>query len=249
MFPIVHHYANKLLHSQIHPFMVFGGIFPDLAINAGMNRDAAHEMGGDFYAWCLENAPIGLPLAKGIICHGNKPPGMDFFADEYWPGGEKGWCFQQGVPWMPKVKKATGLADNLIWWKAHNFIEMALELLVLEENPGLNLEILAALEDKTASVEVSNILRAYTKIPSQNFIAVFSRAGDIFALHKVSPETLAQKQAASLKRKGGTPDIPAMADLILEISLSLKSYYKPFLASAIGKVAETLKELPAGAKP
>lgn len=246
MFPLVHHYVNKLLNQNFHPFIVYGGLFPDLASGAGYNRDEAHEMGDKFYKWCQVNAPEGLPLARGIICHGNNPAGIDFYADEYWPGGEKGWCFQQGVQWMDKVQKATGLPDELIWWKSHNFIEISLELLMEEEFPSLSQEILKALEDKSAAREVSKILQAYTGIEKEEYQAIYTRATNVFALNAISPQHLAQKQAISFKIRYNIldSDVSAMANLIREISQYTKDIYKPYLALSIDKVAKVMDRYP-----
>lgn len=246
MFPIVHHYANKCLNEKLHPFLIYGGLFPDLASSVGMERDFAHEMGGDFYLWCLEKAPDSLALARGVICHGLKPPGLDYYADEYWPGGEKGWCFQQGRFWLEQVKKATGLPDNLIWWKAHNFIEMALELLVLEENPGLHLEILAALEDQAALDEACGLLAAYSGADAAMLYKIFGQANNIFALDSVNPFTLAQKQAIAFAVRYNfmSPDTPAMAALLCEMREDLRPHYRSFLDLAIARVGDALNALP-----
>ena len=93
MFPLVHYFVNRQIYGSVPTLMALGGIFPDLAAGAGMNRDKAHEMGANFHTWCKNNAPEGIPLSIGIASHGINPHGVDYFSDEFWPGYKKGWCF------------------------------------------------------------------------------------------------------------------------------------------------------------
>ena len=108
MFPIVHHLTNITIDKNVSELTILGGLFPDLAIGAGIDRNKAHQMGAQFYSWCKDSAPEGLPLARGIICHGDKPCGLDYYADEAWPPGQRGWCFQKGIPYSQQVAASTG---------------------------------------------------------------------------------------------------------------------------------------------
>ncbi len=56
MFPLVHYFVNRQIYGSVPTLMALGGIFPDLAAGAGMNRDKAHEMGANFHTWCKNNA-------------------------------------------------------------------------------------------------------------------------------------------------------------------------------------------------
>ena len=247
MFPLVHHYINTCLNPVLHPYTVYGGLFPDLASGTGYDRNTAHEIGQSFYAWCKNNAPEGLPLARGIICHGNKPAGVDYYADEYWPGKDRGWCFQQGAYWLPKVKNATGLPDEMLWWKSHNFIEIALEYLLIQKYSAINRGLINALEDKNAAKDVSKILSRFTGIEAKSFTAVYQKAAGIFALDPVTPLHLAEKQADAFRLRHNilTADVNAMAELIIAISLDLKDCYEDYLALVEKKVGQALANYPA----
>ena len=250
MFPIVHHYADTLLNPATDALMIYGGLFPDLASSAGLTRNFAHACGPAFYAWAKKNAPEALPMARAVLCHGTVPPGLDHYADESWGEGPKGWCFQRGARYMEGVRRATPLAENYILWKAHNFIEMALEMDVLARHPGLNKEILLALDDRAALRYAAQLLAAafVTEGARQADLQnVFSRAADIFAIENVNPTTLAEKQALSFIKRFGlfNSDVPAMAELLTQMYRDLGEEGQAFLDTAIPLVGKMLEDYPA----
>ena len=63
---------------------------------------------------------------------------------------------------MSQVAKATHLPENLIWWKAHNFVEMSYELITDSDYPQIKDELLAALHDTEAKKTAAKILSAYS---------------------------------------------------------------------------------------
>ena len=244
MFPIVHYYTNKAFIKNGGHFLIWGGLFPDLAANAGINRDDAHQMGDPFYRYCVKNAPYAIPLAKGILGHGIKPFGMDYYADEYWPGGKKGWCFQKGEAWNRKVGLSTSLPEKLWYWKAHNFIEMSLDLLMYAEYPQLREELLIGLDDGDSLKESSIILGNYLGIENQKIVDALKRAVIVFSLIELSPLDMAKKQAQAFIRRHNVygSDIYAMAGVLEEISQSLD--YREFLIQAVKLTGDMLNTYP-----
>ena len=244
MFPIVHYYTNKTFIKEGNSFLIWGGLFPDLASNAGINRDYAHQIGEPFYYYCKKNAPHAIPLAKGIMGHGIKPFGMDYYADEYWPGGKKGWCFQKGEKWAEKVGIATSLPEELWYWKSHNFIEMSLDLLLNKEYPQLREDLLKGLSNKIILKEASSILAEYLEIDGQKIEDALKRAVVVFSLIDLSPLDMAKKQAQAYIRRHEVygADICAMAGVLEEITLTLD--YRQFLSQAVKLTGEMLDAFP-----
>lgn len=242
MFPIVHHRINKAIFAHPSPLLILGALFPDMASTSGYNRNEAHIMGKAFASWCKLNAPWAMDLAKGIISHGCNPFGVDYYSDEFWPGGEKGWCFQQGVPWMPEVARATNLPENLIWWKAHNFVEMSLELLMIKENPNFNSDILTAIDDQAAVKEISQVLTAYAGLDQDKIAGAYHMVPEVFALAEVTPQNLAAKQgrAFRLRHQVYDYDLELMAELLRSMSISLGEVADPFLKQVEKLVGEIL---------
>lgn len=242
MFPLVHYFVNSQIYDSVPQLMVLGGLFPDIAAAAGGNRDQAHTMGDDFYAWCLQQAPEALPLARGIISHGTSPPGVDFHADEFWPGYRKGWCFRIGEKYMAQVAAATKLPANLIWWKAHNFVEISYELITDADHPEIKERLMTAVEDPDAVRQAAEILSAYNGLPVQNIVSAFNNVPNIFAIHDISPAQLAYKQNLAFMVRHGVmdADTAAMARLILQMSRDLRPGYYPFFHLVVKSTAKVL---------
>jgi hypothetical protein len=242
MFPLVHYFVNSQIDDTVSPLMALGGLFPDIAAAAGMNRDAAHTMGGPFHAWCRINAPEGLPLARGIISHGIDPAGVDYYSDEYWPGYRKGWCFMQGEKYMDAVAKTTRLPEHLVWWKSHNFIEMGCEVITDRDHPNIKDELLAVLNNTSAIHTAAAHLAAYTGLKMESIVAAFAKVPAIFAIQEFSAEGLATKQNAAftIRHHIADADPLAMADLIRQISREIEPLYYPFFTEVIAKTRRVL---------
>jgi len=244
MFPLVHYFVNRNIYGSVPKLMVFGAVWPDLAAGSGYNRDAAHQMGRDFYSWCLEQEPGYLDLARGVISHGNNPHCVDYFADEDWPGCEKGWCFAKGVPYMDRVGASTRLPRRLHWWKAHNFVEMSYELITAADQPGIGKDLLAALDDEAAKREASRVLAAYTGRPADAIHAMFCKIPQIFAVRDISPEKLAFKQATAfaVRHNIHDADTAAMAALLRLMSRELADGYYPYMERVVELIGDALRK-------
>ena len=243
MFPIVHYYANYITYGQVPPLMVLGGLFPDLASGTGMTRDEAHKMGAAFWGWCAAEALDMLPLARGVISHGIMPFGVDYYADEYWPGCEKGWCFEQGKPWIERIASVTRLPKRFWWWKSHNFVEMSYELLTAEICPFIGDDIMAAVNDGALLGRAAKEIKRYTGKDAELIAAMFRKAPQIFALEEVSPLALAVRQEASFRRRHNVynADICGMASLLEEMKEALRPGYSPYMSKMTGLVSAMLK--------
>jgi hypothetical protein len=224
--------------------MALGGLFPDLASGTGLTRNEAHQMGAAFYSWCASEAPDMLPLARGIISHGTIPYGVDHHADEHWPGCEKGWCFEQGKPWIERVTAVTRLPERLGWWKSHNFVEMSYELLTIERCPFIGGHIMAALNDEALVDCAATELSRYTGKDMELIGDIFRQAPHLFALEEVSPLVLARRQDSAFRRRHNVydADIEGMATLLAEMKEALRPGYGPFMAEMTSLVGKMLKE-------
>jgi hypothetical protein len=244
MFPIVHYYANIVADGQTPPRMALGGLFPDLASGIGITRDEAHRMGADFCRWCAIEAPDILPLARGIISHGALPFGVDYYADEYWPDCEKGWCFEQGKPWIDRIMSVTHLPERLAWWKSHNFVEMSYELLTIEQYPFIGANIMAALNDDAVLAYAATNLNRYTGKDTELIIDMFRQAPQIFALEEICPKTLAKRQEAAFRRRHNIYDanIEGMVVLLTEMTEVLRPGYALYMGEMTSLVSKMLKE-------
>ena len=245
MFPLVHYFVNSQIYKNVSPLMALGGVFPDLAAGAGMDRDEAHTFGRAFHAWCQKNAPRSLDLALGIISHGTEPPCVDHYADEYWPGYRKGWCFMQGEKYMDEVARVTHLPENYVWWKSHNVVEISYELLTEEKHPQVRKDLLAAIKDETAIKEASSVISRYSGIPEERFLSVFHRITDFFALETLTPLELAKKQNLAFVNKFNIADadVEGMAKLFCRIRDDMREGYEELMDIIITNTARELAAL------
>lgn len=242
MFPIVHYYVNKHNFGTVPPLMILGGLYPDLASAMGVDRNYAHQMGKAIFEYCQKQEPEALPLALGIISHGINPHCVDYYADEYWPDCEKGWCFEEGKNWLDRIAAVTTLPEEFLWWKSHNFVEIACEILTNTANPNLNNEIIATINDKQTLSYAAKVLSDFTGCDIQKCIEVFQRTPHIFALESVEPFSLATKQAQAFAFRHNVHgcNIMGMADLIKDISEAIKDSYPSFIKESMNLVKESM---------
>jgi len=249
MFPLVHYYVNKQVHKMltgsnaIPRHTALGGMWPDLAAAAGCDRNTAHAMGHIFYQWCMQHAPHGRNLARGIISHCSEPRCVDFYADEYCPGYHKGWCFKTGAHYLKEVAEATKLPPRAIWWKSHNFAEMSYELLTDEAFPELKTELLVLLQDEQTLQEVAEILSAYTGKDIQSIMHAYRNAPQTFALQPLNEEELAYKQHLSFIKRFDHhgADVEKMAALLRRMKAELQPTWASFMQVLTKGSAKVLK--------
>ena len=237
MFPLSHFFINKQL-ATVTPLLTLGGMWPDISAGCCMERGISHNMGRDFLYFCRKNQPHALDLAWGILYHGATPEGADYYADEFWPGGEKGWCFQKGRKYIPDIAKATKLPDDFLWWKSHNFVEMALELITFERNPKINTQILSLAADTSAQAIAVKALKAYYPISEQKTVEIFANIANIFVLKEINIHVYAENQAKALKRRFGICDfdISAMEKIIWQIKSEIAPEYDQMMTSVINEI-------------
>ena len=247
MFPLTHVLLTQaLLVKNDHP-VVLGAIFPDLGNAIGLNRKITHEMGTGFFGFCREQHQEGLPFAQAIISHGSSPCGLDYFADDSYLGAPTGYCFLRALPLVEKVVESCGLPAELGLWKAHNFIEMAYELLAAERFPGLSGLVKAALQDEKMIADCSTLLGEYFNIDISQIGAVISNMPALFCLEDISPLALAEKYARQLKLRHQCDhaDPLAMALVIEEARSLVAGEFTGFLDFNIDQVGRMLKKFPA----
>ncbi len=243
MFPLTHFYTAERLLPASMPLAGLGSVFPDLGAAMGIPRLEAHVFGYKFWRWCRENAPEGLPYALGMMSHCIAPPGIDYYADEEWQGRKRGFCFQLGERYAERVRQACNLPEKYSVWKAHNFVEMSLELILTEDDPQLPQRLLACVNDAPLRKEAARLLERAAGVPAERAEAVYLQMPAIFSLQEVSPEILAEKYAMQLERRHEIVgcDLPAMAELLSVMRRELEPELRENLAEALRLTDERLQ--------
>lgn len=258
MFPLVHYYVNLRVFGTVSHLTALGGLWPDLAVGVGGDRDEAHTRGAAFFDWCRDQMPEALDAARGMIAHGIDPPCVDYYADEYWPDHVRGYMFREALPYLPQVAACTGLdgATDIpllppgsepprsnVWWKAHNIIEMAYEIITDRLHPDLGRQLVEAVTDTTAVAVFARAMQQWQGLDADRVAAIFASVPGSYALTDAGAQAQAEMQAASMHHRFSTfnVDIPALAELLEQISREQAEKYPAFIDHLIRCTAEQIR--------
>jgi hypothetical protein len=238
MFPLTHVFVAQSLLKSTHHQVVLGGIFPDLGNIIGLNRSITHEMGAGFFGLCRDKYPQFLDFARAIITHCSYPHGLDYYADEGFEDRDTGYCFQRGAPFVDEVIKACALPPQMGLWKAHNFIEMAYEVISVKHYPFLTELLQDTLVDDAVITECSDLLGKYFNIDTSKITTIIKNMPSIFCISEVTPGNLAKKYAFFLKQRHGISqaDPVAMAGIIRQAQESVEGEFHGFIDSCLAKI-------------
>lgn len=258
MYPLVHYYVNTQVFGEVSHLMALGALWPDLAVGAGGDRDEAHTQGVAFYDWCRCNFPEAMDAARGMISHGIDPPCVDHYADEFWPDHVRGYMFRTALLYLPQVAACTGLdgATDIpllprgvepprsnVWWKAHNFVEMAYEMITARQHPDLGRRLVEAATDRQAVATLARALQGWHGLPVQPILDIFASVPDSYALIDSGAQAQARVQAASMHHRFTSfrMDLPAMAELLEQISRDQADRYPIFMAFLVKRTSQQIQ--------
>ena len=258
MYPLVHYYVNQQIFGRVSHLTALGALWPDLAVGAGGDRDEAHSQGVAFFEWCRSHMPKALDAARGMIGHGIDPPCVDHYADEYWPDHVRGYMFREALPYLQEVADCTGLdGDTVIpllppgaepprsnvWWKAHNLVEMAYEMITAHLHPELGSLLLEAVADEEAIATLALALKGWQGLAIQPIKELYAAVPGSYALLDAGALAQAEKQAASMHHRftSYNVDIPALAALLEKISTEQAEKYHVFMDFLVERTLEQMR--------
>lgn len=246
MFPLTHALVAQKIIKNASSQAVLGSVFPDLANGIGLHRDITHEMGDEFYHFCREDGAENLEFAQAVISHGANPTCLDYYADQSYEGKEQGYCFQRGALLVDQVVAACAIPPGMGLWKAHNFIEMAFDVISVESYPNLTDQFQAALDDKRTVHDCSYLLGRFFQVDGAKIAESFLGMPRFFCLSNVTPIHLAEKYAIQLKKRHGVlkADPAAMADVIENARKIIEGEYISFINDAIDKIDHIMTQYP-----
>ena len=154
MYPLAHLYFAEKALQEFNEETILGSIFPDIAFFSGFDWHYSHSLGQDL--WHDINRSDGgmVNFCRGVISHGIVPQGLDYYSDQQYRDYEKGYCYEKARPLIDGVVEACNISAGDGWWKAHNFIEMGVELYVFEKRPELLRNLQEALSRPTLIGEI-----------------------------------------------------------------------------------------------
>lgn len=247
MFPLMHHYIGKNIAQASGSVIALAAVLPDLCVNMGLERAFGHTQGEAFYRWTAEHYPEGKEVAFIFATHGVTPQGLDYYSDEYWPGGERGFCFQRAGHYLPQVVAACAIPEKWAQWKGHNLVEMAFEADIVEKAPYLCQEMMAAAEDKAAVNFVAKTFAAFAGIAPGKVAASLEKIPVIFGIDQGTPQELAEKYEIQLRLRHNitTASIPQIAALIQQIREEQQEAMADFSQKVFPLIAANLQQMTA----
>jgi hypothetical protein len=137
MYPLTHLYFVKRVQGYLDDPAALGSIFPDVLILSGIAWKESHTLGNKIWRHFRGKEKDLVHFSLGVITHGIEPKGLDYFSDEKYNDYERGYCYEKAKPLINRVVEACNISAENGWWKAHNFIEMGVELYINEKSPRL----------------------------------------------------------------------------------------------------------------
>ncbi len=137
MFPLTHIYCTKRIVKDATPLMLYGSIFPDIPMMGIISWDKMKDQTEGFSDYIKKSYPDLIDFSKGLLLH-EEPKGIDRFVH-----GDTGYAYVKGRQILEQIKGY--FPDNSLGI-AHNFIELAVEILLAEIIPNLGNELKAVLK-------------------------------------------------------------------------------------------------------
>jgi hypothetical protein len=242
LFPLTHAYAVGRLVPAAGLLHILGAIFPDAVLTNGLDWARAHQSGAALYAFLRERAPAGLPFAVGMLTHGVVPAGLDYYGDQKYADFEKGYAFEEARPYAARVATICRLPESMGWWKAHNFVEMAIEWLLARQHPALGPQVQQALAQAQRHSFLSPHLAAFFGHDGPDLLASLPAMIPYLALDPITPATLAEHYQSQLRLKHGVEAIAVAqaAALIAEIAGAIQPRCWAFVEDVLAKLGALL---------
>lgn len=242
MFPITHIWFSERVLGYRNSMTVLGAIFPDIVITKCLDYDHTHNCGWELYDY-LTGACSGCgDFARGMITHTVNPKGLDYYGDESYGSGYKGYCFQKGSAVADEVIAACNLPEEFGLWKAHNFIEMGIEINIAESNQQLAGALHEALGDHNAIKTAASGLERYFELDENilaNAIKSFTKFIDF---SETNSRSLAYKYYAQTQVKHGLAiDIDESARIIEKCRGLVQEDFDGFIGFCTAKVHEMIE--------
>jgi hypothetical protein len=198
MFPITHIWFAEKVMGFRDSSLVLGAIFPDIVITGCLDYMQTHYCGFELYH---KLGGSRSAFAKAMITHTIYPKGLDYYGDECYQSGYKGYCFQKGQSIVNQVIDACNIPESFGLWKAHNFIEMGIELNITNSHPSLVDALNDAFRDKEAIEQVAGAIEDHFHLSKNEVVESYKRFSQYIELDKSDCYTMAEKYNLQMQSK------------------------------------------------
>lgn len=243
MFPITHIWFSKKVLGYINNMTVLGSVFPDTVIKCCLTHDQTHNIGWGLNKYIKERREEYLDFTKALVTHTVNPKGLDFYGDEEYGTGYKGYCFQKAVEIEREVIEACNIPEKFGLWKAHNFIEMGIEMNIVSSNRELMDAFHMGLTDYCLEKELSSLLDEYYGLKDRSVSGCFSKFSGLIELKDISSLAFAGRYNTQMQTKHGICINISKSSEIIEKSRSIvQNDFEDFIDYCTEKVESMLKE-------
>ena len=243
MFPLTHIWFSRRVLGYVNNMTVLGSVFPDTVIKCCLTYDQTHNVGWGLYEYFRDHSEEHLDFARAVVTHTVNPKGLDFYGDEEYGNGYKGYCFQKAVEIEKEVISACNIPDKFGLWKAHNFIEMGIEMNIANsENELVNI-FHKGLTDSHLINELSTRIDKYFGLKERSAADCFGKFTEFMELQELSSFALANRYNTQMQVKHGIKiDISKSSDIIEKSRTIVQEDFESFIDYCTEKVETMLKE-------
>ena len=141
--------------------VTLGAMFPDTFIFSPLTYQQTHSNAKKLVEFCVANYPQYIQFAQSVLLHET----LDYFGDKNWEGSGVGYCFINGRDLVSDIMRVYDTHDeSFATFKAHNFIEMAIQVLLVDTYPGLPELFREAINDIVLIDGLAGMLGDYYKV-------------------------------------------------------------------------------------
>lgn len=245
MFPLCHIYFTSKVFENISDFAIIGSIYPDIVISEAISRDMSHYNTEELFKYLIHSGKKMEEFAVGALTHGVDMKGLDYYSDENFPRGYKGYCFEKGKIIEENVIECCRIPREWGLWKAHNFIEMAFELYINQRHKDILKTFKKVLEDSNIIRYISQHLEGYYHVSASSLEQSFKNFYKIFEYDQLNELTMMRKYGMQLKKKHGIENIDIeKAGLVISTAVEIISHdADDFFNYTIPKVKKVVEML------
>lgn len=240
MFPQTHVCFAEWITGTEGDHITLGSILPDMLIGGLFNHLESHSKGAEIYNFLKKHKTL-LDFGNAVLTHGFVPKGLDYYGDEKYLDFEKGYCFEKARPFITQTVEACNIPPAMGWWKAHNIIEMGIELLVSSRDYYYD-KFKSAFTNRVLISEVDEMLQDLWKANKLNLANRVEKFAGVIEQDKANAESLAKKYEMQMLVKHKVEiDTRKVARLIDKAAASVEPELNTFFSTAGRLVKDNIK--------
>jgi hypothetical protein len=245
MYPLTHAWFTRRVWGEPTETTILGTMLPDTIIVSGLDWSLTHEPGLELLAELASAGPSERDFARGWLSHAVDPHGLDYFGDHDYPGTRRGYCFELALPYADRAAEICGLSRDLGWWKAHNFVEMGIELLAAREWPDAARVCETALATVGRHEALIGRVSSLLAVDPESIRRGYEGFACFLQFDDISPQGLARAYERQVRAKHGVDGIDRQgaAALIEECAELARSTLEEFTLFATRNVLEIAAKL------